>query len=115
MAGYNGAIAEHAVNASQNNGTKVGGRGGAIGGNNNGPSGTNRDGLPYAPGQKPKLKTIPDVEDTPVVQPEPIDLAPLTVPARKPLRDVSIGGQYAQAGITGYAVFVPLLALMLFS
>jgi hypothetical protein len=70
--------------------------------------GSNKDGVPYLPNGPKTLKTIPDVEDSPIVNPEPIDLTPLTTPARRPLRDVAIGGQYAQAGITGYAgVFVP--------
>ena len=79
-----------------------------------GPSGSNRDGVSIT-SKKDSVHTplnlIPDSPDAAPVPP-PADLSLLagrtTEPARRPLRDASMGGQYNAAGITGYAgIFIP--------
>jgi hypothetical protein len=105
MPGYNGnSLSGGSGTESLGSDTGNDQLGGSSSSSGRGPSGTTRDGLPYAPGQKPKLKTIPDVPDAPtIINPEPIDLAPLVdqAPRRRALMSGLGGVSSPQAGITG--------------
>jgi hypothetical protein len=77
-----------------------------------GPRGSNKDGVPITPKDKPTLTPIPGVapDSNGGAAVAPVDLSliagPTDLPQRRPLKNVSVG--VPQTGVTGYAgVFIP--------